>query len=1786
MTVWKALETPQLGVAIYNFHGKGLYQLKLQLGETVQILEESPGWYRGFSLRNKAAKGIFPISYIYIKDAKDESSSGTESVFKEEALVEELTSVLREWGAMWKQVYLRKEDRLFHEVRNLMLELMDWRKQILAKALPKDQLRQLKQRVTQTIDYGNRTLGLDLVVRDPEGNIIDPDSTGAIQLYRRHISTSNRLKSSSIAESPKKEVAFYTTYSVFANVKAVVCNITDDSQLFLSLYDAKEERFISEQYLVSLDKAGVPKDLERFHNLTVLFTDLGTKDLKREPVYIVCQIVRVGRMDIKETDSKRLTHNLRRPFGIGLLNIEDLFNGTAQYDEEKEHFLQLLLLPDNQSFSFNSWIKRMTSQPQEGLKGQGICISLKLMAGDIEQIREEHPLLVNKQTAVARKHGFPEVIMPGDLRNDLYLTLHSGEFEKGKKTAYKNIEVTMHVLSDDGTTLENVICIGAGENPVSEYRSVIFYHVGKPEWVETIKLVIPIEQFQNSHVRIMFKHRSANEERDRTQKCFAFSHTRLMYNDGTTLQDGTHELLVYKNDHGKVPHPKQYLHLPSKRDDVLPVKTSNMPFTATNDKLKIETLLCSTKLTQNVDLLGLLKWNSMVGKLKDILITVMKVSGEEIVKFLTDTFDALFAILMEHAHKYDRLVFDALVFTISLLADKKYHHFRPVLDAYIEELFGATKADHILISVFLEYINYAITAAEPDKIRMDLLLKAMKAMEYIFKFIVQSRILFLRAVGDKGQSEFEEKLRNLFQALVQFMADVKNDTLLTQGAALKYFPETFVDLMLVFDSKELSHYAREFIEKIPEKRLTSQKMDCIHNMVKSKLFEDQESRYVLLPMIVEQLKHEMNKSDEMKSCIDIMNDILIILTRNDVGSTHDDVLLLATSLLRDVVKAVIMMDRSLAVVGNYVACLIAMLQQMDEKHYQMYVQHFPTDQDLLDFLMELFMLFREFVSNNIFPKDWMVMTMVQNSVILNAIQYFSEAMQEHFGAGAFEDQLWNNFFHLAVAFVTQESLQLESFSTTKQDKILEKYADMRMIIGMKISEMWHLLGDHKTFFIPGLVGPFLEMTLIPHTELRRATIPIFFDMIQCEYAAKGNFMSVESEMIGKLDVLVEGGKGDTQYKELFYEILSNLFSELPPQRKEDGIRFVGLVTKLMERLLDYRTVVLGDDNIDNRMSCTVNVLNFYKEIKKEEMYDRYVYKLCELHLSVENYTEAAFTLLRRADDLKFTDEPVFTSQGKYRATTQLQLKEMLYRDIIDYFDKGKCWEYAIKLCKEIAILYEEQTFDFIQLSQILIKQAKFYDNIIKVVRGDPEYFKVAFYGLGFPTFLRNKVFVYRGKEYEKIGEFVVRIQSQYPSAQILKMKDVITNEIKHSSQQYLQINKVDPVPVEKRKFRRKNILEQITKFYEVNNVNHFQFSRGVHKGQVNKDNEFSTLWLERTTIYTKFTFPGILCWFEATSIETEELSPVQNALETMESANKQLRALIGRHNVDPNLNINPLSMKLGGIIDAAVMGGVSNYEKAFLTPEYIKQNPDYAPYVEKLKELIVDQVEILEEGMVLHGSRVSADLKPFHENLEKRFKEMKVKTAPFKKARASISSNPKTPDASPFGDRSMTVVRKSREGKPIISGRDSLDQMHQSYSGWTDSIVSTGGGSSANNPPPLPVKSLTMSSPAGRPQRRKTVEVFSHTEDGFKNTASPLSEIAPPKPPRPSPQAHQPAPELPQKTIMRKKSADVHQRSSTESSGSDGTEQAEQSPALPPRTSTILKVKGSPPVPPKVQKNR
>ncbi|NXD65048.1 DOCK1 protein, partial [Eolophus roseicapillus] len=204
-------------------------------------------------------------------------------------------------------------------------------------------------------------------------------------------------------------------------------------------------------------------------------------------------------------------------------------------------------------------------------------------------------------------------------------------------------------------------------------------------------------------------------------------------------------------------------------------------------------------------------------------------------------------------------------------------------------------------------------------------------------------------------------------------------------------------------------------------------------------------------------------------------------------------------------------------------------------------------------------------------------------VFLRAINQYADMLNKKFlDQTNFELQLWNNYFHLAVAFLTQESLQLENFSSAKRAKILNN--------GCSLTQkcIFSLKGQHKIKFIPEMVGPILEMTLIPETELRKATIPIFFDMMQCEFHSTRSFQMFENEIITKLDHEVEGGRGDEQYKVLFDKILLEHCRKHKYLAKS-GETFVKLVVRLMERLLDYRTI-MHDENKENRMSCTVNVL--------------------------------------------------------------------------------------------------------------------------------------------------------------------------------------------------------------------------------------------------------------------------------------------------------------------------------------------------------------------------------------------------------------------------------------------------------------------------------------------------------------------------------------------------------------------------------------------------------------------
>lgn len=1591
-------------MAIYNYDARSNEELSLQIGDTVHILETYEGWYRGYRLRRKSKKGVFPACYIHLKEATVEGSGQKETVIPTELpLVHEVTTTLREWAAIWRDLYVGDKREMFNTVRDMIYDLIEWRSQILSGTLPQDELTELKQRVTSKMDYGNKYLDLDLVVRDKDGNILDPDLTSTVNLFKAHETASKQIEARIQEEKSQKQnldlsrlakFASTPSFALFVTLKNVVCKIGEDAEVLMSLYDPIDSKFISENYLVRWSSSGLVKDIDQLHNLRAVLTDLGSEDLKREKISFVCQIVRVGRMELRDNNTKKLTSGLRRPFGVAVMDVTDIITGKMD-DEDKQHFIPFQPVAGESDF-LQTVINKVIAAKEVNHKGQGLWVTLKLLPGDIHQIRKDFPHLVDRSTAVARKMGFPEIIMPGDVRNDIYVTLVQGDFDKGSKTTPKNVEVTMSVHDEDGKKLESVIFPGAGDEGILEYKSVIYYQVKQPRWYETIKVAIPIEDVNRSHLRFTFKHRSSQDCKDKSEKNFALSFVKLMRYDGTTLRDGEHDLIVYKAEAKKLEDSSMYLSLAStkpemeERNPSSGKNTQNLgSFTISKDSFQISTLVCSTKLTQNVDLLGLLKWRSNTSLLQQNLRHLMKVEGGEVVKFLQDTLDALFNIMMENSDSetFDTLVFDALVFIIGLIADRKFHHFNPVLETYIRKHFSATLAYTKLTKVLKNYVDNAEKLSEQ-------LLKALKAIEYIFKFIVRSRILFNQLYENKGESDFMESLRNLFASFNAMMNSGAEGTGGVKGAALKYVPTIVNDLKLVFDPKELSKLFSEFILKVPLGRLVKQKLNCMIDIVHSDLFTQHDCREILLPLMTDQLKLHLENHEELESCCQLLSDILEVLYRKDVGPTQWHVQIIMEKLLRTINRTVISMGRDSALIGSFVACMTGTLRQMDDYHYTHLISTFGKMRtDVVDFLMETFIMFKDLIGKNVYPGDWVIMNMMQNKVFLRAINQYAAVLSKKFlDQTNFELQLWNNYFHLAVAFLTQESLQLENFSSDKRAKIFHKYQDMRRQIGFEIRDMWYNLGPHKIKFIPEMVGPILEMTLVPEIELRKATIPIFFDMMQCEFHFRRCFQTFENEIITKLDHEVEGGRGDEQYKILFQKILLE-HSRKHKYLAKSGETFVTLVVRLLERLLDYRTI-MHDENKENRMSCTVNVLNFYKEIEREEMYIRYLYKLCDLHKECDNYTEAGYTLLLHAKLLKWSEEACaahLTQRDGYQASTQGQLKDQLYQEIINYFNKGKMWEEAIILGKELAEQYENEMFDFEQLSTLLRKQAQFYESIVKVIRPKPDYFAVGYYGLGFPSFLRNKMFIYRGKEYERWEDFEARLLTQFPNAEKMKTTTPPSEDIRTSSGQYIQCFTVKPLLELPPKFQNKPVSEQIVSFYTVNEVQKFQYSRPVRKGEKDPDNEFSNMWIERTTYVTAYKLPGILRWFEVLSVSLEEISPLENAMETMQLTNEKISNLVQRHLNDPSLPINPLSMLLNGIIDPAIMGGFTNYEKAFFTEKYFLEHPNDQEKIERLKDLIAWQIPNLAEGVRIHGEKVTEALRPFHERLEACFRQLKEK---------------------------------------------------------------------------------------------------------------------------------------------------------------------------------------------------
>lgn len=358
-------------------------------------------------------------------------------------IIDEIASALREWHALMFQYLAQRDYRLFNIVREYIEVLHLGRRQLLSLTLSSEETVNLRRECVARLVSGNLLQGLDVIVRHPTwGGLVNVDVEGeidprswmsAVRMYALqaalaqidvsppphhpykiphyggsidYSSAPNPVPLSASVHSafpdlprPRGHSRFIGSlspstpspprakfYHVFLDLRAFVaspCAPGETAELYFSLYNKADARFVSEDFCAVLNHNGVlARDPSA--RIRTLFTDLVQSDAQ-DPIYLVCKIVRTGSLKMGSnmgpiSESGRATligsnnygnaalssdaysrnatsdtaQQFRRPFGCAVLELTQLNAMAAEQTEvssTREHTMPIYVPANETTFA-------------------------------------------------------------------------------------------------------------------------------------------------------------------------------------------------------------------------------------------------------------------------------------------------------------------------------------------------------------------------------------------------------------------------------------------------------------------------------------------------------------------------------------------------------------------------------------------------------------------------------------------------------------------------------------------------------------------------------------------------------------------------------------------------------------------------------------------------------------------------------------------------------------------------------------------------------------------------------------------------------------------------------------------------------------------------------------------------------------------------------------------------------------------------------------------------------------------------------------------------------------------------------------------------------------------------------------------------------------------------------------------------------------------------------------------------------------------------------------------
>lgn len=526
-----------------------------------------------------------------------------------------------------------------------------------------------------------------------------------------------------------------------------------------------------------------------------------------------------------------------------------------------------------------------------------VVVDLKLFQGNANQIVGEHPALLS-DVPVCSRLGFADVAFPGDERNDIYIQLGSGSFSSALNSistgttrlrrslsaaASGNIQVTLEVRHADGSVIPGCLHAGgAGELPLTQYHSMVFVGNDRPAFGENVKLSLPPE-IADCHLFFAFRSRgskTATTEYGELETPFAHAFIPLLA-DGVVLQDGPHDLALYRMDAAAEYSSQVYMKAQwassggSNPPAGAPAMKGMIPM---RDRLSIRTLLCSTVRSQDTAVRQILHHRQMssiavdTAVLEAALTRFTFVTEDEIAKFVPSLLDALLSIItfaqQSNSPTLQALALQGIVKVLSLSADRRFGHFDGVLDAYLADHFDQTSATSAL------FVAIRDSAKAPASKDFRVLLKVL---HLLMRIVTRARNLLAEEAAAvdtetslrlaKEYDGLADRVRDVLEELGSILLNNDDKTLIgTQTLIVQHFPDLIPYLIDLFGHEQIVQILVRSVNSIPDTNaaLSTYKLLLILHIVRT-TFESARIRALLVPALLHWVRPHLRSHDATRA---------------------------------------------------------------------------------------------------------------------------------------------------------------------------------------------------------------------------------------------------------------------------------------------------------------------------------------------------------------------------------------------------------------------------------------------------------------------------------------------------------------------------------------------------------------------------------------------------------------------------------------------------------------------------------------------------------------------------------------------------------------------------------------------------------------------------------------------------------------------------------------------------------------------------------------------------------